>query len=113
MEIPEKAKFKTDKEVYSVNENGAKSPAIEVSDIITYSCSVPGEVPDDATKVRFCLHFLLTFTEFVYILSAVCLHFCLLLGAGEYLFGRRDFFRNTRLVRMQGCLGLRRPQNSN
>ena len=81
MEIPEKAKFKTDKEVYSVNENGAKSPAIEVSDIITYSCSVPGEVPDDATKVRFCLHFLLTFTEFVYILSAVCLHFCLLLGA--------------------------------
>ena len=60
MEIPEKAKFKTDKEVYSVNENGAKSPAIEVSDIITYSCSVPGEVPDDATKVRFL------FTLFVY-----------------------------------------------
>ena len=63
MEIPEKEKFKTDKEVYSVNENGAKSPAIKVSDIITYSCAIEGEVPDDVTKVlEVCLHyFLFTF----------------------------------------------------
>ena len=64
MEIPEKEKFKTDKEVYSVKENGAKSPAIKVSDIITYSCAIEGEVPDDVTKVlEVCLHFLFTFTQ--------------------------------------------------